>query len=45
MNNAYQNPQNQNYVICRASDVLKLLKTKEDRINIAKENSNKILIK
>lgn len=33
------NNQQGNFVICRASDVLKLIRTKEDRKNIAKENS------
>ena len=32
------NKEGQNYLMYRASDILKLLRTKEDRINVAKEN-------
>ena len=45
-NNNQVNQQQEKYVMCRASDILKLMKTKEDRNNIAKENSkSKIIIK
>ena len=46
-NNSNQvNQQQERYVMCRASDIVKLMKTKEDRNNIAKENSkSKIIIK
>ena len=33
------NKEGQNYLMYRASDILKLLRTKEDRINVTKENS------
>ena len=39
MNNEHANQEGQNCVTCRASDILKLLKTKDDRINFAKESS------
>lgn len=41
-NNQNNMPMNQNqerYVMCRASDILKLMRTKENWNNIAKENS------
>jgi hypothetical protein len=33
-----------NFIYCRATDLIKLMRTKEDRINIAKENSKKIFV-
>ncbi len=35
---------NNEYVNCRASDIVRLLKTPTDRVNIAKELSKYILI-
>ena len=44
-NNSNQvNQQQERYVMCRASDILKLMKTKEERNNIAKEKSNSKII-
>ena len=43
-NNVPMNQNQERYVMCRASDILKLMRTKEDRNNIAKENSKINLI-
>lgn len=43
-NNIGRNQEQDKYVMCRASDILKLMRTKEDRNNIAKENSKKNIL-
>ena len=40
INHIGENQEQDRYVTCRANDILKLMRTKIDRINIAKENSN-----
>ena len=42
--NQDQEANQENFIYCRATDLIKLMRTKEDRINIAKENSKKIFI-
>ena len=39
-NHIVENQEQDRYVTCRANDILKLMRTKIDRINMAKENIN-----
>ena len=42
--NQEQESNQENFIYCRATDLVKLMRAKEDRINITKENSKKIFI-
>ena len=43
-NNIGRNQEQEKYVMYRVSDILKLMRTKEDRKNIEKENNKKKIL-